>query len=106
MDIGEILKRLRLIYGYKAYEMSEELNISPSYLSEIEHGNRAPSLELLQNYATILDIKLSVLILLSEEYSDMKQQDKTELFIRKKLLKLIDKCSKGLVDIEEDEDKV
>lgn len=106
MDIGEILKRLRLIYGYKAYEMSEELKISPSYLSEIEHGNRAPSLELLQSYAAIFEIKLSVLILLSEECSDMIQQDKTEMFIRKRMLKLIDKYSKGLVDTEEDEDKV
>ncbi len=106
MDIGEILKRLRLIYGYKAYEMSEELKISPSYLSEIEHGNRAPSLELLQSYAAIFEIKLSVLILLSEECFDMIQQDKTEMFIRKRMLKLIDKYSKGLVDTEEDEDKV
>lgn len=106
MEIGEVLKRLRLIYGYKAYEMSDELKISPSYLSEIEHGNRTPSLELLQNYANIFDIKLSALILLSEEYADIKQQDKTEIFIRKKLLNLIDRCSKGLIEKEEDEDKV
>ena len=34
--IGDILKRTRTIYGYKASEMSEMLQISKSYLSEIE----------------------------------------------------------------------
>ena len=34
--IGDVLKRMRIIYGYKASEMSSELGISASYLSEIE----------------------------------------------------------------------
>lgn len=36
--IGDVLKRTRIIYGYKASEMSSELGISASYLSEIENN--------------------------------------------------------------------
>ena len=43
--IGDVLKHLRKIYGYKAVEMSKELGISTSYLSEIENGKKQPSLE-------------------------------------------------------------
>ena len=46
--IGEVLQRMRKIYGYKAIEMSEKLGISNSYLSEIENNKKKPSLELLE----------------------------------------------------------
>ena len=51
--IGDVLKRTRIIYGYKASEMSSELGISASYLSEIENNKKQPSLDLLQKYADI-----------------------------------------------------
>ena len=38
--IGDTLKRTRMIYGYKASEMSELLQISKSYLSEIENNKK------------------------------------------------------------------
>ena len=41
--IGDVLKRTRIIYGYKASEMSSELGISASYLSEIENNKKQPS---------------------------------------------------------------
>ena len=40
--IGDVLKRTRIIYGYKASEMSSELGISASYLSEIENKKSNP----------------------------------------------------------------
>ena len=45
--IGDVLKRTRAIYGFKASEMSSILGISASYLSEIENNKKQPSLELL-----------------------------------------------------------
>ena len=55
--IGDVLKRTRIIYGYKASEMSSELGISASYLSEIENNRKQPSLELLQKYDGTPDTK-------------------------------------------------
>ena len=68
--INDVLKKLRTIYGYKAVEMSRLLEISPSYLSEIENGKKQPSLELLKKYSEIFEIKLSSLILLMESYDE------------------------------------
>ena len=87
--IGDILKRTRAIYGYKASEMSELLQISKSYLSEIENNKKQPSLELLKKYSDIYGMKLSSLILLSE----------SDKFIRNMLIKLIEKMTP---DIEEE----
>ena len=72
--IGDVLKRTRIIYGYKASEMSSELGISASYLSEIENNKKQPSLELLQKYANIYGIRLSSLILLSENMDEAVRQ--------------------------------
>ena len=73
--IGDVLKRTRIIYGYKASEMSSELGISASYLSEIENNKKQPSLDLLQKYADIYGIRLSSLILLSENMDEVRQRN-------------------------------
>lgn len=103
--IGNTLKRIRSIYGLKAKEMSERLEISASYLSEIENGKKQPSLELLSRYAEIFDMRLSSLILLTEnlEHDDRKQEGGT--FIKNLMLKLINSMSDDLVDIPHEENK-
>ena len=107
MNIGELLKKLRLIYSFKAVEVCSKLNISPSYLSEIEHNKRVPSLELLEEFAKLFDIKLSTLILISEEYAEMRKANKAEIAIQKKMIKLVNKYASGLEEFEEnDEEKV
>ena len=76
--IGDVLKRTRAIYGLKATEMSELLEISKSYLSEIENNKKKPSLELLEKYSKIYGIKLSSLIC-SEIHLKPFYQTQTEL---------------------------
>lgn len=87
--IGDTLKRLRAIYGYKANEMSSLLGISASFLSEIENNKKSPSLELLQKYADIFGIRLSSLILLSENIEDAEKEGKGTQIIRNMMLSLI-----------------
>jgi len=89
--IGDILKKTRNIYGYKASEMSEKLEISKSYLSEIENNKKKPSLDLLEKYSEIYGIKLSSLILLSENFDEAKKTNKGDAFIRNLMIRLIDK---------------
>ena len=74
--IGDILKRTRTIYGYKASELSELLGISKSYLSEIENNKKQPSL-----------------ILLSENYEEASKSNKGDKFIRNMMIKLIEKMT-------------
>lgn len=99
--IGDILKRTRAIYGYKANEMSVALGISTSYLSEIENNKKQPSLEILQKYADIYDMKLSSLILLSENFNEMVRENKSESFVRKMMIYLINSMSPKVEECNE-----
>lgn len=100
--IGDILKRTRTIYGYKANEMSSKLEISPSYLSEIENNKKKPSLDLLEKYSKIYGIKLSSLILLSENLDEANKQGKGNIFIRNIMINLINKLSQNEGDNDEE----
>ncbi|HIU63714.1 MAG TPA: helix-turn-helix transcriptional regulator [Candidatus Avacidaminococcus intestinavium] len=93
--IGEILKKIRNIYGYKASELSKKLGISQSFLSEIENNKKQPSLELLKKYSEIYEIKLSSLILLSENLETEQQQSKihNNVFIRNMMINFINKMA-------------
>lgn len=96
--IGDMLKRMRVIYGYKAGEMSSKLGISASYLSEIENNKKQPSLELLQKYANVYGIRLSSLILLSENMDEAEKSGKGTAFVRNMMVHLIQNMSASASD--------
>lgn len=99
--IGEVLKRLRKIYGYKAVVVSNHLGISASYLSEIENGKKQPSLEHLKKYAQLFGIKLSSLILLAESYEEAEKEGKGAVMIRSMMINLINSMSKTIEEKNE-----
>lgn len=68
--MSETLKLLRIFYGYKSVEMAKMLNISQSFLSEIENGKKNPTLELLNKYSEVFKIKVSTIVLLSESLEE------------------------------------
>lgn len=100
--IGEVLKKIRIIYGYTAKELSRELEISGSYLSEIENNKKAPSLELLQKYSEIFGIKVSSLILLSEDMEEATAENKGQDFIKHMMFRLVNFMAK---DAERSDEK-
>ena len=54
---GEAVRRLRARKGVSQKEMAEALNVSPSYLSALEHGKRGlPTFDLLQRIAGYFNI--------------------------------------------------
>ena len=55
--------------------MAKKLNISQSFLSEIENEKKKPTLELLNKYSKVLKLKVSTIILLSESMNDEKKKD-------------------------------
>ena len=100
--IGDTLKRVRNIYGFKATELSHLLDISTSYLSEIENNKKKPSFELLEKYSSVFDIKLSSLILLCENIDEAEKRGKGDLLIRNMMQRLITHMSKDL-EVTDDE---
>jgi len=68
--IGEALRLLRIFNGYKSAELAQKLEISQSYVSEIENNKKQPTMEILDKYATIFDMKKSTLLLFAESIED------------------------------------
>lgn len=91
MKIGEILKKIRQIYSINAKDLAQDLNISPSYLSEIENNKKTPSLDLIEKYAENFDIKVSSIILMAEDMEKNKKLSMSEKFIQKRMINLLNK---------------
>lgn len=87
-SVNEALRLIRVFYGYKAIELAKKLEISQSYLSEIENGKKEPNLDLLRKYSEIFKIKVSTLLFFSEE---LEKDEKTSVKnnISKKMIKLL-----------------
>ena len=74
--MGETLKLLRIFFGYKSVEMAKKLDISQSFLSEIENGKKNATLDLLNQYSKVLNIKVSTIVLLSESIENDENSKK------------------------------
>ncbi len=64
--LNRILKLVRQYNEMSQTDLAEKLQISKSYLSEIESGKKVISLELVQRYSEIFDIPTYTLIFFSE----------------------------------------
>lgn len=64
--VSEALRLLRVFHDLKQRELAEKLGISPSHVSELEKGNRTPSLEVMQKYADVFRIPVSSIMFFSE----------------------------------------
>ena len=101
--IGETLRLLRVFNDYTMTEMSQKVGLSQSYISELENGKKQPSLEIIEKYATVFDMKPSTVLLFSEtlEIEQVDNQDKKQRVARAgmRLLKILEKL--GKLDEEE-----
>jgi transcriptional regulator with XRE-family HTH domain len=64
--IHRALKVIRQFHGLKQNDLAGTLDISKSYLSEIETGKKPASLEILEKYSRVFDVPVSSLIFFSE----------------------------------------
>lgn len=60
--IHKALKLTRQFYRMKQSELAKKLDISPSYLSEIEKGKKTISVDLLNQYAQIFEIPVETFL--------------------------------------------
>jgi len=93
--INKALKQVRLFHRLKQNELAEQLEISTSYLSEIESGKKPASLELLGKYSDIFSIPASSLLLFSENLSSDLPSDKIRIKFTKKILKIMEWVNDG-----------
>lgn len=83
--IERALRLTREFHRMKQGELAKKLNISTSYLSEIESGKKAPSLSLLDEYAKIFKVPASTFLLFkerSEADADQKSQEHAKRLLK------------------------
>ena len=94
MAMGEALRLLRIFNGYKSAELAKKLELSQSYVSELENGKKQPTMEVLDKYAKVFEMKKSTLMLFAESLEDEEiKNDKKQRIARAgmKLLKILEK---------------
>lgn len=92
--MGEALRLLRIFNGYKSAELAEMLELSQSYVSELENNKKQPTMDVLDKYAKVFDMKKSTLLLFAESLeNDSANMDNKQRVARAgmKLLKILER---------------
>ncbi|MBN2396733.1 MAG: helix-turn-helix transcriptional regulator [Candidatus Atribacteria bacterium] len=99
--VNEALRLIRIFHDLKAKELAEKLSISQSYLSEIENNKKTPSLELINKYSEVFNLKPSTILFFSEQYDNLnlhgKEKFKSNIkkSVRKKIIFLLQSIENG-----------
>ncbi len=87
--IHEALRLIRVFHDLKQVELAKKLGVSKSHISEIEKGNKSPSLDLIQRYATEFKIPVSSIMFFAEELPNAKSGDKIRSKIAGKVIDIL-----------------
>ena len=87
--LNEALRLIRVFHDMKSIELAKCLNISSSYLSEIEKGKKQPPFDLIKKYGTIFNIKPSAILSFSEKIEEHNLKNKVKKSLRFKMLSFL-----------------
>lgn len=87
--LNEALRLVRVFHDKKIKDLAIELGVSASYITDIEKGNKKPSLELVNKYAEVFSTTASALLFFSEELAQDNTKGKCKVIIRDCMLKFL-----------------
>ncbi|MGV1906975.1 helix-turn-helix transcriptional regulator [Agrobacterium cavarae] len=87
--LSEALRLIRVYHDLKQQDLAEKLEISKSYLSEIESGKKTPTIELIEKYASQFGIPASSILFFSENLDDPSRASKVKGAIAGKVLQFL-----------------
>ena len=87
--INEALRLMRVFYDMTQKELAEKLGISRSHLSEIEAGKKAPTLQMLENYAEVFGVSVSSIMFFAENMNEDPAVAKARSYVSKKILTMM-----------------
>ncbi len=91
--ISEALRLLRVYNNLTQTELAARLAVSKSHLSEVESGKKKASIDLLERYASELDVPLSSLFFFAEELDHRKVTDRARGKVAMAALHLLHKIA-------------
>lgn len=99
--INEALRLIRVMHNTRANEMARKLGISCSYLSEIETGKKKPSIDLLENYGRVLNLRPSDIMFFSEALDEANPVDRSKMKMQQAIIRLLQSIEKknGLANL-------
>jgi transcriptional regulator with XRE-family HTH domain len=89
--INEALKLVRLYWGYTQADLARKVDVSQSLISEVEKGQKAVTMDLLERYSAGLDIRMSQLLFFAEEIEGSPVERRGKLIFAGSALKLLEK---------------
>jgi transcriptional regulator with XRE-family HTH domain len=81
MQLGTAIKDLRQESGLRQKELASRVDVTQSYLSQIENDRKEPNLSTLRRIAQELGVSLPILFFLSMDEDDVRP-DRKEAFDR------------------------
>ena len=94
MDIGRNIKTYRSMLGLKQEELAERTKITLQYLSNIETNKKKPSLDVLEEIATALNVSVGLLFL--ENLEEVPDEDNPTMgSLNNMLVKLLIQLKSG-----------
>ena len=87
--LNEALRLVRVFHDKKIKDLAKDLDVSASYITDIEKGNKKPSLELINKYAEVFSTTTSALLFFSEELAENNENRKCKVLIRDCMLKFL-----------------
>lgn len=88
--LGDALRLIRNFHEMSQAELAKKLGVSNTYISEIERGNREPSLTVIEKYSDYFNIPASSILFFSESLNDGSPKTRANRFVSKKILKLME----------------
>lgn len=88
-QLGAALRSLRVFHDLSQTEAATKLEISKSFLSELEAGKKDPTLALLSRYAEVFSVPLSSLLFFAEQMG-AKPANAAVAGIAPKVIRLLD----------------
>ncbi|MBF4992214.1 helix-turn-helix transcriptional regulator [Methylophilus sp. QUAN] len=88
--LNRALKLLRTYHQYSQTDLAKKLDISNSYLCEIEKGEKTPGIDLLTKYSITFKMPVSSIMLFSEQLGNSSSTQKLRIAAADKILRLLE----------------
>ena len=87
--LGEALRLIRVYHDLRANELADKLEISTSYLSEIERGRKTPTLDLVKRYSEEFGLPVSSIMFFAENVESGSPSGAAKKYVGGKVIGLL-----------------